>query len=589
MEKEPKKNNIKKAIIINTFLIVFIFIAFILLYMVDAKRLKLYIDNREIKNIAHIVEDINGKKYINLKNMLQNFKIYELNNGEYGKTNENPEYFYLESPYEIVQCKLDSDDMEKTIVIDYQDRLIDDKTGKVELTKEEQQQKQEPKKREPSKLDKGMIAKENFKLNNKIIKKDNNIYVEFSDLKYLLNLKVINKNNKLQMYTIDILEKSVARYMESNSYKISNIYQNRRAIIDGFYIIEKNGKYGVLELKDNNIENSISIQYDEIRLAQPDKNIYFLIEGNMGLKNLNSKLDVIAPGNYEAIDVYMANRGMYLVKKQSKLGIIDKNGKKIVPMEFDEIGLKNYQEFSNQENGKIIMEKFIPVMKKDLTLGELWGLYTMDGKEYTGTQFSNIGYVLPEYTPVNSSGRVILTEKAEAKAKELNISSNVKSDDLETIRKLNITTKKSDIPRDAYSLLYIPEGLENAGVIVEIYDQISGNKKYGIIDYNFTSGENFILPPNADKIYKKITNGKEEYIALYGTNTVNLKSKIKNEEEKNEELEKNIEEEKETDKDKEKEKEKNKTTEKNKKIKKISDETNTNDEARIENETNTEN
>lgn len=539
--KKLKKtqNIVKKALIGNLIFLSLIAIIFFVMYSINAKRVKLIIDKKEIKNGSNVFVNKKGKTYVDLTTLFSALNSYKINNGVYGKTTENKDSFYIETPYEAVQFVSNTKNMTKTIKLDYQDRMVDAKTGNIEMTEDEKKEgKEKPVPREKTPIDDAIISKEEFKLNEPVLKENGKVYAFIDDLKYIINAKIDAEGPNKRITTVPELEKNIASYLSANNLSLSSLYQNRKAIVDDYFVASSSsGLSGVYKIsKDGNIyENIIGPQYEEIRFIQSEKNMYFTTtDKKLGLKSLENLKDIIKAGDYEAISIYYKDEGLYLAKKNDKFGVINNNGKIIIPLEYDQIGLEENEEKKLEaaknddekeekkidKESKIIMDKFIPLMQKTSARGEMWRLAVKDGTAFTDLNLVGIGYKSPKLVVANERGMIEIPEEKKELAEKLNIkTSTIAVDNTADLKKLGLTLNKHNVIDRAEDLLYIPEGYSYSGVVVEVSDPSDkiNTTKYGIIREDFsanTIGDPFIYPPVAERIYKIGGEGGEiKYLA----------------------------------------------------------------------------
>lgn len=531
----------KKALIANSIILVIMLFAYLVLFYVNSQRAKLIIDNVEVKNGEKTFVKRDKVNYVDVSLLFSSLNMFKINNGVYGETYESKDGFYIETPYEVMQFTNKTRKMYKTIIPDFQDRLIDKTTGKVELTEEEKSSvEKKPKPRDKKAIDNAIISEEEFDLKHPIIKEGPRVLVSFDDLKYILNSKVVQKGPELRIYSVEELEKKIARFLKNNDLSLSPLYQNRKSIIDDYFVASKsNNTFGVYkrDVQSNMIENIIGVQYEEIRYIQAEENIYFTTQDKkLGLKSLKNNEDIIKAGDYDALDIYYKEEGLYLAQKKGKYGVINNQGKVIVPIEYNQVGLienkdkkreavkkddKEEENKLNKEN-KIIMDKFIPVMQNTTSKGEVWRLVVKDGSAQTDLNYTGIGYKVPTYVEPNEKGEIEIPASKTELARQLKIyQSRLNITDVRKIKQLGLTTNKNNIIDGAEDLLYIPKGYQDAGVIVEVYDpteKINVNR-YGIVRADFSKdnrSDEFVYPAVAERIYQTEIDGNIQYFAEVG-------------------------------------------------------------------------
>ena len=107
----------------------------------------------------------------------------------------------------------------------------------------------------------------------------------------------------------------------------------------------------------------------------------------------NQKVGIIASDGitkvrleYDNISVIDKNLGLYLVTSNNKQGVVNKNGKTIVYQDYDQIGLNNNLVDQNVTNKYILFDNCIPVKRNGL-----WGIVDIEGKEILPLEYDGIG------------------------------------------------------------------------------------------------------------------------------------------------------------------------------------------------------
>lgn len=197
-----------------------------------------------------------------------------------------------------------------------------------------------------------------------------------------------------------------------------------------YYVSYENGKFGVIDNEGNNI---IEPTYEEmISIPNNSKPIFICVydinesDGTYKTKAINDKNEEILTGydKIEALDNYDSKQNIWYednvlkVSKSGKYGIIDFEGKEILPCEYDEItalnGVKSNILVKKAGNVGLVNEKgqtIVPVQYKNiLTLKEGYK------NEYIIVNEND------QYGLINTSGVVVIEPKYEM-VKYLNSSS----------------------------------------------------------------------------------------------------------------------------------------------------------------------
>ena len=197
-----------------------------------------------------------------------------------------------------------------------------------------------------------------------------------------------------------------------------------------YYVSYENGKFGVIDNEGNNI---IEPSYDEmISIPNSSKPIFICVydineaDGTYKTKAINDKNEEILAGydKIEALDNYDSKQNIWYednvlkVSKNGKYGIIDFEGKEVLPCDYDEItalnGVKSNILVKKAGNIGLVNEKgqtIVPVQYKNvLTLKEGYK------NEYIVVNEND------QYGLINTSGVVVIEPKYEM-VKYLNSSS----------------------------------------------------------------------------------------------------------------------------------------------------------------------
>lgn len=109
---------------------------------------------------------------------------------------------------------------------------------------------------------------------------------------------------------------------------------------DGYCEVKKNGKKGLI---NKNGKLVVPCEYKEIFVYVEDKYIRATQSGNSAIYNLNG--DVLLHGDFDDIKSWWNMKNGYCeVKKNGKYGVVNREGKLIIPCEFDGISYYNAKE-----------------------------------------------------------------------------------------------------------------------------------------------------------------------------------------------------------------------------------------------------
>lgn len=529
-EKDKLTKMINTAIIVNGALIVLVIVASVILVLNDSQKNKVIVNGQELPEKAfNIFIENEGERYLAIEDFLnlKIMKMFKLNNGSYldNKSNDSNSKFYIDSIYEAVQFDFNGNEYVKHIKPEFLDRKVDE-NGNIVQTEEEKRNNKQPVARVKTKMDEVILNQEKFKLVKPILEKNGKRYITLSDAKYAFNIVFSESKNKkiISISTIDYLEKRIAQKLINENYSLSDNYQNRRAIIDNYIIVNLGSRgWGINEISNGNINlNKVPTKYEDIRYAQNNKNAYVIDNGKVALFKATDGKTIIELGNYDTLSVYSEEKEIYLVSRNKKYGLLGSDGKLLVPIDFGKIGydLSFFVEDKKQTDGKIFGNNLIPVMKDGR-----WGIYSLEGisNKIFDPVFFELGYRKFELVPADSGfGR-----------NTINLSDEV----IEQFKLIGKTLKKTITEEEGFKLkftkdpnfikpgenaLVIPENTGFGGIVVR-----TENDRYGIISTNIRN-KIYSLPPSYERIYKVIDNGNARYFAEFNNGIDKFELTIEN-------------------------------------------------------------
>lgn len=519
MAEKTKENKLKKvmtnAMVINGVLIVLAILALAAVYFIDTQRSKVTFDQREITNVTYdsIFKNIKGKTYVSINDIvrLNQMKMFKINNGRYdSQKSGNKEAFYVDSIYEAVQFVQGSKTFTKYIKHGYATRQLDE-NAEIIPTEEEKRQNpvvivEEPK----TQMDESILNQEVFNLTSEIQEINGTNYIAIEDAKYVFNLKFVENGNNVAMYSIPYLEKVYENRIKQQNYTLSANYQNRRAIIEDKIVVAEMGKnwgLNIIENGDVNL-NKVPRQYDDIRYSQSTKTVYGIKDKKIALINAENGKVIVALGNYDNLEVYSQEKGIYLVSKNKKYGLISNDGNSIVPIEFTKIGYDPVFFADEDTDGKLFFDKIIPVQRDNK-----WGFYKVDGKldKVFDPVLTGIGFKKLELLESGSFNKetVSLTDEIVENLEKIGITISRSSSTMPVAQAeiYGFTNDQNKIkPGD--SVLIVPEDTGFGGVVVR-----GENGKYGIVSSQGLATNPYALPLNYDRIYKESNNAITRYFA----------------------------------------------------------------------------
>lgn len=370
-----KRESLKKIILITIIimcLLIFLIIGLIIYMTNQPKALSVNLDGKANNDLAKLIAiqtddegniklDENGEPiiYAPIKKVAQYFG-YDYGNGNYKVASEDLNSGYVKNEYEFATFSLDSNAIMKG-----------DSTKKTT---------------EISNF-------ETYKIEEKVIKNENELYTNKEGLELVFNIYIgyNSKTNSINIYTLDYYvsyyttsskaegETEETTKIEDMGYsELDENFVNKKAILDGMLVVkDKWGTYGVISLKGEKI---FSTQYDSLTYIPESKS--FLIESNkkFGIMSVNEgetiKIDTKIKPVYDSLQLIDGEKQLYLVSQNSKYGVIDIDSNIIVPLDFTQVGIDITQFAENNiTNGYILQDTLIPVEQD-----EKWGFYNLSGK-----------------------------------------------------------------------------------------------------------------------------------------------------------------------------------------------------------------
>ena len=297
------------------------------------------------------------------------------------------------------------------------------------------------------------------------------IYVPIEDVKKVFNVNFRVNGQSVYINDLNSLFARAKAFVESNGKgKISTIYENVRALVDNYVIFENsNKKYGVISLDTG--EQVLSSKYSKIIYMQNIEEFFVYTDETVGVIDKDGLNTIIEPTKYDSLTVLDEINKLYLAKEKGKYGVLDKQGKIVVPVAYSSIGMKSiksYDEFeiNNTETDDLLDSKYIVVLD-DTKLG----LYNLTGERILNAQYEDFGYVASE------------------------------------------SDKKAKIK----STLIIPKKVGIYGIIIK------QKGYYGIFDLK---NQTVAIPCSFSKIYEKTEGGKSDYYLEFGNDVIPLSEYI---------------------------------------------------------------
>lgn len=470
--REQKKRMILIGIIICVVLI--FILAFMIIYYqkVDAKTFKLFIDDIQVSSGEgfYIVE--NNETYVRARDIASYIK-WSYQNGEYGEYTEDQNSGYIQNSYEAASFVAGSNILKKYIVTNSNRQPQFDENGQPIPIYETNSQN-------------GTLETTTLALN--IISKNGQIYFPLKCLADICNCSV-TYNDPYRMYIYDqgyLINLAQINATQFGFQSLSGIYENMRALGYGMMVVSDGSLYGVVDLYNGS--DIIGLKYTDMVFAQNSKEFFVKTTNNeeesVGIVDINGST-VVSPKNYDNIQILNDELGLYLVEKNEKYGVLDRQGEVVVHCEYDSIGIPESIltefDFPADANKYLLFDNTI-IVESD---GK-YGAYDIDGTQTVETAFDGLGFVIDEET------------QGELKNVEKLLSMEIKE-------------------------LKIRDGSTKDIQGIVFHREIDGQQKYGLYD---AVSKILILQCSFDRIYSTTTKGDTEYYVELQGETANLKDQL---------------------------------------------------------------
>ena len=241
------------------------------------------------------------------------------------------------------------------------------------------------------------LESQSFDLTRPIKTSGANLYICLDDLKRAFNVLVTldSSKNTLSIFTLNNLAEYYSEQVQNAAItsKTSNfseevLFNNQKALLYNLVVVvDPDTKlYGVASLESPTVP-IIGTRYSSLEFMEGNNDFIAKTSGQ------NQKVGIIASDGitkvrleYDNISVIDKNLGLYLVTSNNKQGVVNKNGKTIVYQDYDQIGLNNNLVDQNVTNKYILFDNCIPVKRNGL-----WGIVDIEGKEILPLEYDGIG------------------------------------------------------------------------------------------------------------------------------------------------------------------------------------------------------
>lgn len=379
---EEKQRKSKKAMAIIIALIVFLLIVsialFVSIYYLKAAQFKFNIDGKAI-SIKTMQTDLflyeGDKVYISLPDIAEliGYKYY---NGGYKQYTEDKNQCYLEGKNEIVTFENEEDTIYKTPAndLDYTYFTID----------------------EP-------------------IRKSTNgkLYISSKGLNLACNLQFnySKEENRITIYTLPYLTNLYVTTYKNAA--IAENFNNQKALLYGLLVVQNvdntektyssnNIRYGIHDLENKEI---VGMKYTDIEFNEGSEE--FIVkteESKVGI--ITSEGDTKVSPQYDALKQIDKNLNLYMATSNGKSGVIERNGKILIYLEYDQIGIDSTKFPTNDiKNKYILFNNAIPVQRNGM-----WGMFNIKGEQILPAEYISLGCISGSGSNSNTNNILIIPD-----------------------------------------------------------------------------------------------------------------------------------------------------------------------------------
>ncbi|MBR2704053.1 MAG: WG repeat-containing protein [Clostridia bacterium] len=387
-EQERKQKIVKT--IIRTIIVLVLIIAVLLVYRMIAKKkeFKCVIDGKQNTAVSSnlLYKDSkgkvfieNGKVFVSLRE-LSNTLGYQFYNSEYKKKGEDKSKCQIQVNNIYTSYIAGSNKIYRAIVLNK-----DEGNNNSNNNQDDFQDIEEAKK----------VEFEYFTLEDNVRIENGELYatIEAAQIGFDIAIQYDEKSNTLSICTLDYLENKAKEartdYAPSSEYS----YKDKRLLKYGMVVVkDTQGNYGVASYTRSDKSGTFiaSCKYSDIDFNEANSTLSTItnLDKKAGILYLNmaeQSVEKNVTSEYQGIKEITDDFSYFLVKQDGKYGIINSEGKTVLPVAFEEIGVKE-EEYSDLTCRYILEDKYVPVK-----LNGKWGLYNINGKKIIEPQYEEVG------------------------------------------------------------------------------------------------------------------------------------------------------------------------------------------------------
>ena len=363
------------SIVFCALLVVLLFFLIATIKHKDAITMKMFLNGTQVNIPSGLIKDY-GKdgKYLDIK-IISEMLGYEYTLGEYNKYNEDPASCYFQDKAEIVAITADKNYYTKYLEFSSDYQFI----KKMSIT---------------AKNPNGY--KELFFVNKKVKLDKDRLYVSVEELPRMLNISLDwNNEYRLKINTLpNVVSSVIQKKVSKAGYTVvSGYFENYKAMLDGFAVVKskENDLFGIYSIDSGKL--IVGTKYDDIKYIQSIKSFYIKANNAMGLVDSTGANIIDVKNGYSEISLLDEEEQLYLVKKDSQFGVVNKNGEEVIYPEYDKIGI-DISKFNMDDitNGNLLYGKYIPYYTEVSDGVFKYGLLDKDGNIIEDFWCDDFGY-----------------------------------------------------------------------------------------------------------------------------------------------------------------------------------------------------
>lgn len=350
-EKKGMDTSSKILLAIIACVLVIIVIIFMLLINIEQNNFTISVDGQAVTTVSkdNLITKIDNTTYINIKEFAKLVK-YEYHEGEYKAFTIEKDKCYVQGQQETASFYLNDNIVNKLPV---------------------------------NKLEENYAE---YTVENIIKSKNDKMYAPIDAISLAFNVSVIEKEDTLTIYTLDYLIKTYNEQTTKWGYSdITQLsFENQKALLYQRLIVKKeNGLYKIINL--DNTKEFVADKYTKIEFSENTKE--FLVTnslGQVGIINLDGTTKI--EPTYDSIAIFDKASDLYLIQKNQKFGVIKSGNITVITPEYDAIGFNNKNIINTSKNHNFILDTLIPVSKKGK-----WGAVNKEGKLILNIEYDEFG------------------------------------------------------------------------------------------------------------------------------------------------------------------------------------------------------